>query len=368
MVDNKGSVAASPLPSGISDATASLIESAGRVDGSVILFDAQDNIVWVNERQRALMPCTDYIGQTYSSLFWRALEKGMVGNPVAKERPQLWLEFTNLERATKRLAQSVNRYAWGDMAVTHRRFDDGSSVQIRFPTNGADADSPERLLLNAAEARYEALALRHALDNLDLGVAIVDEIGRPLHINAALRTMIGQNLGLDVTDRDQLKPLHPVDHDLWQSALALAGADYAPTLMMVPGADEPPLLALSIFRGVHPGTIVVLAARLRPDFSDRDANNLAEAFGMPKDQAKVMTSLANGQTLQEIAAQHRLVTTGNVVSPFFNPAGVRQILRRHQINGDNQAQIATLVLNVSAITRYPMENGLSIRTDEEEEE
>jgi PAS domain-containing protein len=252
------------------------------------------------------------------------------------------------------------------MAVTHRRFDDGTSLQIRFPTNGADADSPERLLLNAAEARHEAAILRHALDNLDLGVAIVDETGHLLHLNAALRTMIAQNLGLDLSDRGQMMPLHPADHGLWQSALTMAGADYAPTVMMVPGADEPPLLALSIFRGIHPGTVVVLAARLRSNFSDRDTDNLADAFGMSKDQAKLMASLASGQTLQEIASQRRVEATGNVISPFFDASGLRHALRRHQIATDNQARIASLVLNISAITRYPMEQAFSTKDEEEE--
>jgi hypothetical protein len=292
----------------------------------------------------------------------------MVGNPVAKDRPQLWLEFTNLERATKRLAQSVNHYAWGDMAVTHRRFEDGSSLQIRFPTNGADADSPERLLLNAAEARHEATALRHALDNLDIGVAIIDEFGRPLHLNAALRTIVAQNLGLDLNERGNLVPLHPADHHLWHSAMAMGSAGYAPSLLMIPSADEPPLLALSVLPGVHPGTIVVLVARLRPGFTDKDIDNLAIAFGMPKDQAKVMTSIAGGQSLRDIAAQHRVETAGNVISPFFNANGLRQALRRHQIATDNQAQIASLVLNVAAITRYPMEQVSSIMNDEDDEE
>ncbi len=368
MVDNKGSVVASPLPSGVSDATASLIISADRVAGSVILFDAQDNIVWVNERQRALMPCTDYVGQTYSSLFWRALEKGMVGNPVAKDRPQLWLEFTNLERATKRLAQSVNRYAWGDMAVTHRRFDDGSSLQIRFPTNGADADSPERLLLNAAEARHEATVLRHALDNLDIGVAVVDQRCRPLHTNAALKQIISENLGLELNDRGQITPLHPADHQLWHSAVIMSAAGYAPTLMMIPSADEPPLLALSIFPGAHAGTIVLLAARLRSKFTDYDVSNISTAFGMPNDQAEVMARLANGQTLQEIASSHQAEVSGNVVSPFFNISGLRHALRRHQVAADNQARIAALVLNVAAITRYPMAQATSTVDEEENDQ
>lgn len=353
MVDNKGSVVASPLPSGVSDATASLIESADRVDGSVILFDAQDKIVWVNERQRTLMPCTDYVNQTYSSLFWSALKNGLVGNALAASRPQMWLEFSALERATRRLSQTVNRYAWGDMALTHRRFDDGTSIQIRFATSGADADSPERLLLDAVEARREATSLRHALDNLDVGVGVIDGTGLPAHSNASLENILSQDMGLLVGDKGRIKPAHPEDHSLWQSALAMAAAGYAPTTMMLPSGDEPPLLVVTVFPGAHAGTAIVLAAPLRPGFTQSHIDGLSEAFGMPPDEAAVMMKLASGQSLQEIASQLRAERDGNVVSPFSNVANVRHTLRRHNLTAESQAQIAALVLRVAAITRVP---------------
>ncbi len=364
MVDNKGSVAASPLPSGLSDATASLIESADRVDGSVILFDAQDNIVWVNERQRALMPCTDYVNQTYSSLFWSALERGLVGNALAVSRPQMWLEFSALERATRRLSQTVNRYSWGDMALTHRRFDDGSSIQIRFATGGADAESPERLLLEAVAARREATSLRYALDSLDVGIGITDKYGRPLHANSALQNILKQDLGLMLADDGRVVPMHPEDFQVWQSALVMAAAGYAPSVLMLPNGDEPPLLALTIFPGAHKDTVVVLAAPLRGGFNQSHIDGLSEAFGIPPDQAAVMAKLASGLSLQEIAAQRRSETSGNVISPFYNVAGVRHTLRHHQLTADNQAQVAALVLKVAAITRAPMARHTS--TDEEQ--
>lgn len=355
MVDNKSSAAASPLPSGLSDATASLIESANRVDGSVILFDAQDNIIWVNERQRTLMPCTDYVGETYSSLFWRALDKGLVGNPVAVSRPQMWLEFMILERASKRLGQSINHYAWGDMALTHRRFDDGSSIQIRFPTHGVDADSPERLLLDAVEARREAASLRHALDNLDVAVAIVDDQGRSIHTNECMRRLLSQDLGLQFTDGGRLEPLHPVDYHLWQSALALAAFGRESSVLMMPGEDdEPPLLAVTIAPGAHPRTAIVLAASLRAGFAPSHIDGLAEAFDVEPDDAQIMAKLAAGHTLQEIAAQRPSRTDGNVVSPFLNVAGVRRALRRHHLTPESQAHVAALVLKVASITRMPL--------------
>lgn len=355
MVDNKGSVVASPLPSGVSDATASLIESADRVDGSVILFDAQDNIVWVNERQRALMPCTDYVGETYSSLFWRALDKGLVGNPVAVSRPQMWLEFMILERASKRLGQSINRYAWGDMALTHRRFDDGSSIQIRFPTNGAEAENPERLLLEAVEARREAASLRHALDNLDIGVAMTDERGRLHHANASMHRILSQDLGLALSDARLIEPLHPADYHVWQSALALAASGYAPTVLMLPGGDdEPPLLAVSVVPGTHPRTVALLASPLRAGFGRSHVGGLSEAFAIPVEDSDILAKLASGQTLQEIAAQRRKETGGKVIAPFLPAAGVRRALRRHHLTTDNHAEIAAPVLRVTTITRMSL--------------
>lgn len=353
MVDKKGSVAASPLPSGLNDATASLIESADRVDGSVILFDAQDNIVWVNERQRALMPCTDYVGQTYSTLFWSALDKGLVGNPVAVKRPNEWLEFAVLERASNKLMQSINRYAWGDMALTHRRFDDGSSLQIRFPTDGIDAASPERLLMAAVEARREVAALRHALDGLEIGIGIIDYCGLQIYANAALQSLMAQDLGLMLGVGGKVEPMHPGDYSHWSAGITMAAAGSS-AVMLVPGSDAPPMLALSMFPGANPGTILLLAAPLRPSLSHTIADGLSEAFGITEDEAEIVAKLATGRNLQQIASDHRGEENGNVTSPFLHVAGVRQALRRHNLTADNHAQIAAMVLQIAAITRAPM--------------
>jgi len=352
-----------PLPSDISDTAASLIDSAERVEGAVILFDAADNIVWVNERQRALMPCTDYVGQTYSSLFWSALDRGMVGNPVAVSKPHMWLEFSRLERSSKRLAQSINRYAWGDMALTHRRFDDGSSLQIRFATSGADADSPERLLLDAVAARREAAALRHALDNLDVGVAILDADGGPVHVNAAFRHLLAQDLGLALTHRGRVDPVHPEDYQVWQSAIAMARSGYGHSTLMMPAGDEAPLLAVTVMPGVQKESILVLATSLRGTFGAGHLAGLSDAFGIGEDDAEVIAHIANGLSLREIAARHRKENDGNVVSPFQHVAGIRHALRRHHLTVDNQAQIVALVQKIASITRIPLTR--SMMTKEE---
>ncbi len=343
-----------PLPPDISDTAASLVDSAERVEGAVILFDAADNIVWVNERQRALMPCTDYVGQTYSSLFWSALDRGMVGNPVAASKPHMWLEFSRLERSSKRLAQSINRYAWGDMALTHRRFDDGSSLQIRFATSGADADSPERLLLDAVAARREAAALRQALDNLDVGVAILDADGGPVHVNAAFRHLLALDLGLALTDRGRVDPIHPEDYRVWQSAIAMARSGYGHSTLMMPAGDEAPLLAVTIMPGVQQESILVLATSLRGTFGASHLAGLSEALGIGEDDAQVIAHIANGLSLREIAARHRKENDGNVVSPFQHVAGIRQALRRHHLTVDNQAQIVALIQRIASITRIPL--------------
>ncbi len=342
------------LPSGISDTAASLIDSAERVEGAVILFDAADNIIWVNERQRALMPCSDYVGQTYSSLFWSALDRGMVGNPAAISRPHMWLEFSTLERSSKRLAQSINRYAWGDMALTHRRFDDGSSLQIRFATSGVDAESPERLLLEAVAARRDVAALRQALDNLDIGVAILDAGGGLAHANAAFQHLLAQDLGLGRTDRGRIEPVHPEDYRLWQSAIAMARSGYGHSTLMMPADDEPPLLAVTVLPGVHKDSTLVLATALRGTFGQAHLAGLSEAFGVGEDDAQVMAHLANGLNLRDIAARRRPEDEGNVISPFQHVAGIRHALRRHHLSVDNQAQVVALIQRIASITRIPL--------------
>ncbi|MFX8620561.1 PAS domain-containing protein, partial [Acinetobacter baumannii] len=84
------------------------------------------------------------------------------------------------------------------------------------------------LLLEAVDARRQATSLRHALDNLDVGVAIIDGTGLLAHCNASLESILSQDLGLLVCDKGCVKHAHPEEQNLWQSALAMAAAGYAP--------------------------------------------------------------------------------------------------------------------------------------------
>lgn len=332
----------------IGTAAAAIVTEAERVGGAILLFDEQDRVAWVNEHQRLIMPCSSYQDETYAGLFWAALNAGMTGNPAARQYPAEWLALATVARASEPWLQTLNHYRHGAMALTHRRIDRGWSMQIRFPVRPLDAQRPGDLLVTSSAATREAEALRHALDRLDLGVAIVGLTGECLFANAALKDLVFRDAGIGMV-AGRLRPTRAYDRRWWHRALAAAGP--SPNVRIIDDRTGSPALVLSVTEGMHYGTAVALAAPVRPHIDAATTHSIVSLLDVPRPVAEVLTMMAMGETVDRIAST-RDSTPGTVYQQVAR-AKRATANRRLEFAASSHVQLAALVLQIAATTGAP---------------
>lgn len=336
------------LPAGTSDSLKGLVRAGAAVNAAMMLLDERDGIIWANSGQRLLMPAVNYDDRpTYDQLFYAALDRQMVGNAAAIARPAEWLVSGRREREMNELAFSINRYRWGHMVVSTRRLDSGGWLLLRFPTDAtALGRLPERALIDAEQHRREAEALRHGLDSLSLGIAVIDSGARIGYANAALLALADAGLGLRRLD-GVLMPAHDGDRARWVMALAAASGG-AQTIVLA-DVDGRACVGATISPGPHPGVMILVAAPLRPNVDRPVRDALVSALDLTPSEAVIVAELMAGRTAPDIAAD-----TGQAQSTINNHiAGARRALRDIGIVVNQAAGIAAVSAQVAAITPRP---------------
>lgn len=339
------------LPTPISE----VARAADDAGGSVIVFDKNDCVIFANNEQRKIMPCCEYQRtDTYSSLFWSLLEKGLNGNPVAKRDPELWLQRAIGARLNSANMDFVNTYPWGKMLVSHYRCDDGTSVQARLNMTAAGLEhyfqGPEANLgvTRAIRLRREIRALEGILDSLGLAVALVDRNGGLLHANASFHDLLDAQDGLVnltgtlISATDQLDDM-VLHQSLGHVADGLVPRAYTPIRRR---SGDPLVLAVSA--GTAQGTAIIAAARFGEDMGEVCAA-LREAFGATPAEAEVMAEVGSGQTLAGYAGSRKL--SMNAAYKYIDRAKKR--LAESRSSAVDLPGIASLVTGIAAVTRAP---------------
>lgn len=336
------------LPAGTGDALRKLVKAGDAIDAAMMLIDGRESIVWANAGQRQLMPVVDYAAaSTYEDLFRAALDRGIVGNRLAVARPTEFLAAVRWYRAEKPMSLNINRYPWGDMVVSTRAMGDGTFLMMRFGTDAATlGDLPEHALIAAEQARRRAESLRAGLDQISLGIALVDDAGRTSYHNAALRALTDRDLGLRRVN-GILEPVHAIDRAAWAMALAAAGG--RAQTMLLRDVDGYPCIGVTVSPGANPGARLIVAGPLRPSADMLTRKTLAASLDLTPAEARIVAALGAGYSIAEIAEDK-----GRSRSTVHNLlASAKRALSDIGIAGVHAGSIATIASQIAAITPRP---------------
>lgn len=336
------------LPNPVAD----VVRATDGTGGAVIVFDRDDHVLFVNDEQRKIMPCCDYKrSDTYSSLFWRLLEKGMNGNPVARKDPELWLHRAIGSRVNSTNLDFVNSYPWGKMLVSHYRHEDGTSIQARLDMTVAGLEhyfqGPEANLgvTRALRLRREIRALEGALDSLGLAVALVDRNGGLLHANASFHNLLDAQDGLVNLTGNSIATIDNFDNMVLRQSLGHVADGLVPHAYSPIRRRNGDPLVLAITPGTTRGTAILAAARFGEDMGAVCAA-LRDAFGVSVAESEIMAGIGNGQTLAEYAANHGL--SMNTAYKYVDR--VKKKLEDRGQSSIDLPGIASLVTGISAVT------------------
>lgn len=329
-----------------------LIAATDEAGGAVMVFDADDRIIWANPAQRSLMPCGDYdTDETYESLFWKLLANGLNGNKSATENPARWLAMAVEARRCNSNLNFINSYRGRSVFVSHLRMDDGKSIQARLDIQKAGlSDFLEEFggsgILFALRCKQRMETLRSCLDGLGLAVATLDSSGRVTLDNASFRELVKIGDGLKISDQAGLVATDPYDDLTLHQAIRNVTSGAVPSaLIPIHRTDQPPVL-MAITAGSRPGTASVAISGFGED-QQSIVSQLRQTLGTTPAEAEVAYGIGFGQSVAEIADQ-RGTTEATV---YVQLKRIRAALRETKVAPADLAGIATLVTRVAAITR-----------------
>ncbi|HEV2162340.1 MAG TPA: PAS-domain containing protein [Stellaceae bacterium] len=169
-------------------AVESAIQSLG--DG-VVLYGPDDRVVWINRRFRELharIPLAYRIGAHYSDILRAAVASGEV--PMPAEGVEAWVARRLEERHRSEQSYTLLMQDGRWLRITDRRTQDGSLVSIHSDVTelkGAEAAAEHA----RAGLALQTEALSTLVENLPVGVTLVDRDGRFIAFNRAYLAVNG---------------------------------------------------------------------------------------------------------------------------------------------------------------------------------
>lgn len=330
-----------------------LIVAAEEAGGTVVVFDPNDKIMWANQGQRVLMPCSDYgPDETFESFFWKLFESGSYGNKQAGKDPKRWLASTIAARKSSITLDFVNTYPWGRMLGSHLRLDDGTSVQVRLniATSGIGRFFPDHDgglgVMWALRVRNDMNNLQAALDGLAIAVGLVDRSARLIHRNSSLADAVTTHDGLTLDDDGILMATDACDNIVLGQAIESVATGIVPSILMPLRRGSAPPVVMAVSTGNVPGTAVVAVSRFDEDHASL-ALSLRQALGITPAEAEIIARVGTGHSVTEIAAS-RGVSEGTAYNQIKS---ARAALKRSRFAADGLAGIASLVTKIAAISR-----------------
>lgn len=333
---------------------ADLVRAADGAGGAVLIYSPDDEIVGANSAQRALMPCSDYVGETYSSFFWKVFAAGFSGAKLAKADPAAWLEGAIVSRHNSPNLDFVNEYSWGRMLVSHLRLDDGSSVQARLDLRKSgiehyfNGEGAGLGVMWALQVQRDIRNLQSALDSLAVAVGLVDGDGLLLHSNASLSDMLAARDGMAQDGRGGIYATDACDAMVLEHAIKNVSSGFLTSSFAPLRRSLGAPLIVAVTAGDVPGTVVLAISRFGEDHKSL-VTSIRQALGITPAEAEVIAGIGTGQSVADIAATRNVTekTTRNQVQ------NLRRALTGSRFAVGDLAGIASLVTKIAAITRPP---------------
>lgn len=343
------------LPSNIAELptpAVDLITATDGAGGAVMVFDANDRIIWANPAQRTLMPCGNYdVDETYESLFWKLLESGLNGNSKAQIDPRAWLAAAVMTRRCSPNLNFVNKYRGRNNFVTHLLLEDGTSIQARIDVDSAGltdflGEFGGSGITFALRCKERMDVFRKSLDSISLAIAVVDAHGHLLLQNASFREMIEKDDALRISEAAGLTTIHSDDGvTLYEAIRKAANGATQSTIVPILLPDRDPDL-MTVAPGPRPGTATLILSRFGED-EQAIISQIRQTLGTTPAEAEVAYAIGAGRSVAEIA-ELRNTSEATVYTQLKH---IRAALRATKVASADLAGIAALVNRVAAITR-----------------
>ncbi|WP_376957720.1 hypothetical protein ABNQ39_11365 [Azospirillum sp. A26] len=319
----------------------------------MLVYGRNDEVIWASDGQRKLMPCSDYVSETYSSLFWKVLDAGMVGNKLAFNDPSGWLEAAIKTRKNSPNLDFINTYSWGRMLISQIILDNGISIQARLDITKSGIDSiighdgagfGVSLALNIINDREK---YQSVLNSLSISLALVGKSAQVIYKNSSFSDLLDVGDHVRIDEIGCIYAADPYDDMVLRQVIENAAVGAVDSMILPLRSRTAPVLA-AVSAGSIPGTAVVAISRFGEDAASL-CNSIRQAFGISPAEAETMVGIGLGRSVSQIANQRN----GAEKTVYNQIHRVRESLRRSKFAVDDLVGIARLVTKISAISRPP---------------
>lgn len=330
------------LPADTPDALRDLVALAEPSDGETIVFRADDRIAFASPAAHRRYPFADLGAGSFDSLYWATLQHGVMAPAALRMDAADYLTMAKAVRRANDALDFQKAYEGDRLLCHHRRLPNGWSIQVRVALTSpclrgtAGTEQPLTLLQAMHHARAAA-RLRAALDQLPVGVLVVDRLGRIVWRNAAAGDALGEARAL--TDDDgALRLTDPIAHAAFALALGGVLAGQRQQYVACPDGDRVRLLSLS--RAALPGEALVLLAPIDPP--DGSVVDALTTLGLSPAEAQIALAVGGGDGPAAVAE-----ATGKQVSTVRRQLATAYAKLSPTVT--SQRALARLVHQVAAI-------------------
>ena len=196
----------------ISTAMGNLLDRAERAGAALIICDAQDRIIRVNDKHSKIYNVVDYaLKPTFEELLWKFIDLRKVANPVIYEDPHKWVNVSSGYRKTCDYSQFITSHTDGKaFLVCYEKANNGDGwwyqvriditeeIKRRFGKNNELVGPACWDGTFAPLARNTTVPIVNVLDAMPAAAGLIVARGKLLDANLALSNLLRERDGLQI--------------------------------------------------------------------------------------------------------------------------------------------------------------------------
>jgi len=347
----------------ISTAMGNLLDRAERAGAALIICDAQDRIIRVNDKHVKIYNFIDYsIMPTFEQFLWTSINNRKMANGEVYRDPHSWISATAQSRKSCKYLQFTTKHNDERMfLVSYEKILDSShwwyQTRIDITEDIKKHFKDGNYLLGpslwdgtfAPMARNTTVPIANVLGAMPAAAGLIMAKGKLIDANQSLSNLLREGDGLRLiggrvvirNNQEQVEFLKKIDH-----FFAPAGSRLSVN-MRISREDSEDVYFLNVsslldqnretWDSGHIGVITVANPSITPTI---DPNMLVTFFGITLAEAEVAAALGAGQSVSTIA-QKRMVQINTI------HAQIKKIVEKTGYKG--QADIARRVSDVARI-------------------
>lgn len=330
-----------------------IIEAANKVGAAVMLLDADNRILFVNEHLRNIYRTTDFnTPQTYESFFWDGVKHRVLNDSDIYHDPASWLaQALHFKKTTPFAQYMVNHNDGKAYMARHQILPGLGSIFVRLEVPRRELFSSPRVVPLGDQKENLGGGLFSFTNSYERGVAkaLISKLGIVVDANRMFVNLINSCDGISLVNRRMVLSDGTEGRKFYETVVGVSsGENPRGSLMRITRKTFGKFYICNIsaptsnsWRNDYKISGFALVSMVDScEDCQLESRHLEEAFGLTPSEARVAIGLASGRDISEVALRHGVSvgTARNQLKGVFQKLGINK-----------QIELVRIVMRISAI-------------------